>query len=70
MTEKEGRFKFKDYKVRQCDLDDFGTHEKAEEYLATWKGFSLLCPDIPKEDGLLLQGTTASMISKNFSFNI
>ena len=70
MTEAEGRFKFKDYRARQCTLDDFGIHNKAKDFVATWEGFSLLCPDIPKGDGLLLQGTSASMISKNFSFNI
>ena len=30
----------------------------------------MLCPDIPKGDGLMLQGTPASMITKNFSFSV
>ena len=29
-----------------------------------------MCPDIPKDDGLILQGYSSSWISKNFSFTI
>ena len=69
--ESEGRFNNSNYKIRQCTKDDFAQVEGADDkFYQLWEGYSLLCPDIPKGDGFKLQGSPASMISKNFQFSI
>jgi len=52
--EGEGRLEYKDFKARQCTVEDFGTHSKSQDFFSDWKGYSILCPDIPPEEGLVL----------------
>jgi hypothetical protein len=35
-------------------LEDFGVEESSAALFYSWNGYSLLCPDIPKDDGLIL----------------
>lgn len=56
------------YPARECVVDDFGEHGKP--IFDTWKGFTLACPDIPKDDIIKLEGDPGTMVATSFDFII
>jgi hypothetical protein len=60
------------YGWRLCDINDFkdDTGKENNEYFGTWAGFDLICPEIPKDDGMYMNGDPSSLISSNFNFMI
>ena len=58
---------------KNCEAEDLSGHgEENQELLDTWKGFSLVCPDLNHGDGegFSLRGNAASMISDMVRFDI
>jgi hypothetical protein len=60
----------KKYPVKLCDVHDFEFDLDAESIIKTWKGFDLICPDIPSPKSLYLSGEQSSVISSVFGFTI
>ena len=68
--EHDGRYDRKRIKARPCRVEDFGDTEVTKAYFHVWDGFSAVCPDIPRDETVLLEGDLGSMISQNLHFRI
>jgi hypothetical protein len=44
------------FTARQCKESDFGSSEAAVKQFALWKGFTLVCPEIPEGEVVNLMG--------------
>lgn len=62
-------FTYDTYKSKICEESDFGDDEKAKELFASWKGFTLICPETKAFDNIEMLGDKGSMKSKNIVIN-
>jgi hypothetical protein len=62
----EDRYQTKRIPARQCTQEDFGTNEKQKKVFSSWKGFSLLCPDLKEGEGFFIKGDSDSMETHSF----
>ena len=60
---KDSPFTYNTYGSKICEESDFGDDEQAKTLFASWKGFTLICPETKAFDNIKMQGDKGSMIS-------
>jgi hypothetical protein len=58
------------YEAKQCEPSDFGPSEREQHIFSLWVGFSLVCPDIPKDKSLYMVGDVNEWVSSKYEFRI
>ena len=58
------------YRAVQCSQEYFGNSSQARELFESWRGFSLICPDLDAHEMIKLQNTHGDMFNKHFSFRV
>jgi len=65
-----GRFRDIVFPARYCTQEDFGETEEAVATFLSWTGITILCPDLPPEHKLHLEGDLSSMISNRYTLTV
>ena len=60
------------FKMRPCQLDDFGNSSLTDKYFYSWNGFIILCPEKTNSDGknLTLNGAWGMNQTKSLEFRV